>query len=527
MSKINSVTIVGDGVCGWLTAASLLAMFGRRVAVTLIGSHRRPDTAWANRSTGALSPLLALLGISEDDFMLECDATFRCGANYVGWGARGGSAVVPLGDPGEASITFLPTLTVPVLGRGFTPLDVWGRSWAKGHALPFVEARESLRVFFARDLSPKREPGLKRYEQAPPYGFHFDPARLEDLVRERATSFGAVHLTEKIARAHFDERGRVTSVTTDSGRSLVSDLYVDCSEDPASPMRGAVGGSAARARDTALLDEYVSVRIDRDEQSAVPTTTTMRRLSSGWMQSVPLGSAMVHQYSFSARHVDRNDALEELGRALGISLLDVEHTHGRAVQGEERSPWSENRIVIGRGASAFGDPAASYWLEVAHQIGSLFVHLPSKDGPAEFAEAHNVSVAALADVVHDHLAAHFVHSSPLETPFWSAARTAVRPSESLSARVAAYTSGVASQSSFGRSASRGELPDGFFDRWQHAVLLGAFGVGPKSYPALLDHLDLEPWAQYLRQQKLTAERMVRELPTHAAYIAAMKKVAPV
>jgi tryptophan 7-halogenase len=88
-AAVRNVVIVGGGSAGWLTAAVIAAEHGAQsdtgLRVTVVES---PDVAPIGVGEGTwptMRDTLRSIGVSESDFIRECDASFKQGSRFDGW----------------------------------------------------------------------------------------------------------------------------------------------------------------------------------------------------------------------------------------------------------------------------------------------------------------------------------------------------------------------------------------------------------------------------------------------------------
>lgn len=83
MSKIiNSITVVGGGSAGWMTAATLCRFFPNR-KITVIESPDIPIVGVGESTLGQINHWLYALGINDDEFMKECDASYKLSIKFT------------------------------------------------------------------------------------------------------------------------------------------------------------------------------------------------------------------------------------------------------------------------------------------------------------------------------------------------------------------------------------------------------------------------------------------------------------
>jgi len=86
---VRRIVIVGGGTAGWLTAGVIAAKHRTRIpagfSVTFVESPNVPIIGVGEGTWPTLRSTLARIGVSETEFMRECDATFKQGARFARW----------------------------------------------------------------------------------------------------------------------------------------------------------------------------------------------------------------------------------------------------------------------------------------------------------------------------------------------------------------------------------------------------------------------------------------------------------
>src|SRR5277367_1956481 len=92
---IRRILIVGGGTAGWITAGVLAARFPERgeqgVSITLVESRGVPPIGVGEGTWPTIRTTLQTIGVSETDFLRECDASFKQGTQFAKW-VNGGDA---------------------------------------------------------------------------------------------------------------------------------------------------------------------------------------------------------------------------------------------------------------------------------------------------------------------------------------------------------------------------------------------------------------------------------------------------
>ena len=86
---IQRIVVVGSGSAGWITAGLLAAEHGHESAadfsVTLLESPNVPIIGVGEGTWPSMRSTLQKLGLSEIEFLRECDASFKQGTEFVNW----------------------------------------------------------------------------------------------------------------------------------------------------------------------------------------------------------------------------------------------------------------------------------------------------------------------------------------------------------------------------------------------------------------------------------------------------------
>ena len=86
---VRKILIVGGGTAGWITAGVLASRYPRRreegISITLIESRQQPPIGVGEGTWPTMRATLKQIGVTETDFLRECDASFKQGSQFVGW----------------------------------------------------------------------------------------------------------------------------------------------------------------------------------------------------------------------------------------------------------------------------------------------------------------------------------------------------------------------------------------------------------------------------------------------------------
>src|SRR5207244_2416580 len=82
---VRRIVIVGGGTAGWITAGVLASRYPLRgkdgVSITLIESRQQPPIGVGEGTWPTIRATLKQIGVTETDFLRECDASFKQGSH--------------------------------------------------------------------------------------------------------------------------------------------------------------------------------------------------------------------------------------------------------------------------------------------------------------------------------------------------------------------------------------------------------------------------------------------------------------
>ena len=256
---LRSITIVGGGTAGWLTAAFLNRFCKsndakRSLEITLIESPSIPIVGVGEASLPGMVVLLHQLGISESEFFKHTDATFKVAAHFINWNHD---------DKGQP-VEFLNILNAPDSLEGRQLADYFvtfdSARAASNAGMAYVRAFSPAVEIVLRNLAPRR-PGEPEFSAELGYTYHFDAIKLAAFLKDLATSRGVKHILDDVDAVNLDERGFVKSLSLRREGEHAIDLVIDCTGFRGSILQKALGEPYEPYSDYLLNDRAAVVQI--------------------------------------------------------------------------------------------------------------------------------------------------------------------------------------------------------------------------------------------------------------------------
>ncbi|WP_405403355.1 tryptophan halogenase family protein [Streptomyces sp. NBC_01104] len=440
-ARIRKVVVLGGGTAGWMAAAYLGKALQGTVDVTVLAAPARPRACTGEATVPHLHrAFFDFLGINEDEWMRECDASFRTATRFVNWRTEGASEAaaraLPAGGPDHF---YQPFGLLADYDR--IPLSQY---WVKrnhdgGAREPFDYACFREPPLMDALKSPRRLDG----RAATRYAWHLDAGLVADFLRRFAVGKLAVtHVEDEMTGVDRDGRGHVSALRTASGRVLEADLFVDCSGSRGLLLDRALGEPFLDMSDQLPCDSVVATTVPHDDAAhGVEPYTSALAMSAGWTWKTPLSGRFGTGYVYSSRFTTPQEATAELCDLWGLDPSTTRFEHSRHRVGRTERAWVRNVVGIGRSAG-YLEPLESTGIHfVTAALHLLVKHFPDRTFNPALVDVFNREVAVMFDDARDLTQTHY-HCTPRDdTPFWRA--TGELPLTSgVRERIAAYRAGL-------------------------------------------------------------------------------------
>lgn len=418
MSKLNDhILIVGGGTAGWLTAAivakSLSCKQKNSVKVTLVESPDIPILGVGEGTWPNLRATLRKIGVSESDFIRECDATFKQGAEFVNW------RVTP--KSGSTESYYHPLSTVNHSSYDFNLAPYW---LLQDEAIrqPYDRAVASQARICDLGLAPKQIV-MSEYSAAQEYAYHLNANKFAEFLKQHCINNLGVHfVSANVTNVHLDDDDFVSHVDTDSHESarIAADFFVDCSGARGLLINQTYKIGWVDISNIILNDTALAVQVDYpDQQQAIKTHTVSTAQTAGWIWDIGLQSRRGVGHVYSSRHISDDQATSQLLNYIDQPEQELSVRKIKLNHGYREKFWHKNTVAIGMSAG-FIEPleASAIFLfdAAANMIAAQFPR--RREDMAYVEETFNTHLTMRMERTVEFIKMHYCISLRRDSQYW-------------------------------------------------------------------------------------------------------------
>ncbi len=413
-SPIKSITIVGGGSAGWMTAIYLNKYFNSEktnVNITVIESKDIGIIGVGEATVTSIRFFFASMGLDENELMKEANATYKLGIMFRNW-------MKPVnGKTHEYFHPFEPQ----VHGRRF---DI-STCWFLGDRKERERYDESvcLSSHLLKDgLGPKSK-NCRQYAGIVPYGYHIDAVMMSRHLRKKAVEAGVVHVEATVNDVVIED-GNIREVVTDKA-TFASDFFIDCTG-----FRGLLIDKLKEQNwnsfeDALPCNKAVAIQKEYEDGQSPKPYTVATALDNGWVWQIGLTNREGTGYVYDGNRLSPEQAEKELIQFIGEDSKIIKAKHLDMKVGCRKEFWLNNCAAIGL-SGGFIEPLESTGLHVIN-IGAklLATHLSAGETHQSVRDAYNRSMNGVYNDLKQFIVLHYCLTDRDDTDFWrGAAETA-------------------------------------------------------------------------------------------------------
>ena len=417
--NINNIVIVGGGTSGWMAAATLIKFFPQK-HITLIESADVPVIGVGESTTAFINNWLKILGIKDEDFMKDCDATYKLSIKFNDFGHVGdGGYHYPFGSP-------------------FTEGTGWGLwDWhLVKHKYPEIHVEDFARSYFpsaalyeSNKISKNKDKEFENFNFDLDLAYHFDAIKFGRWLKEKYSKpKGVKHIVETIEKVNTDETG-ITELVLANGKTITADLFVDCSGFKSMLLEGALNEPFESFEDNLINNRAWATPMEyKDKDAEMQPFTNCTALGNGWVWNTPLYSRIGTGYVFSTKHTTEEEALEEFKQYLMSDKMVVPRTKEEVdalpfrkvfmKTGIHSRVWVKNVVGIGLSAG-FIEPLESNGLYSVHEFLFKLVRILLTPKVNQYdKDMFNTATRQLVKNFSEFVGLHYSLTNRTDTEYW-------------------------------------------------------------------------------------------------------------
>ena len=398
IKPINSITVVGGGSAGWLTAA-ILSNSDPNLQITIIDKEVPQRIGVGEATTLEFPAAMKQAGFEVSDWFDRIDATIKVGIHFPDWNEK------DIWHPFSTNIFYDNRLKeLPV-----SSIDVWSNYQTfdfKQYGLKYYN------MCVEENSVNKQDDGI---------AYHIDAVKLALFLEEELKKRSNVNsINSTVVNILRDENNNITSLELANGTSQQSDLYIDCT-----------GFARLLAKDPEVInmqgrlfcDTAIACRVNyEDKDNEMTPYVRCEQVDHGWIWTIPTQSRMGSGLVFNRSITDVDQAKQYLINYWSDRITEDELKVIDWTPQYVRNPWQNNVVAIGLSAG-FIEPLESTGLAlIALGVQTLCNNIIGHYYQADIRNKYNSSMTSYFENCIDFVSMHYCNSTK-DTPFWDYVRS--------------------------------------------------------------------------------------------------------
>ncbi len=483
--KVERVVIAGGGTAGWMAAAALSRLVGRRLSVTLVESEEIGTVGVGEATIPTILTINRLLQIPEPDFIKLTSGTFKLGIRFENWRTEGEDYFHSFGDTGKGS-----------WAAGFH--HFWLRAKELGLAEQYGEYCRELKAAEAERFAITSENKLN-------YAYHLDASKYGMYLRKMAEASGVSRVEGKISHVDTSPHdGFIEALMLDNGHRIEGDLFIDCTGFRALLSEGALNTGFDNWSHWLPANRAWAVQSELSEHPKPYTRAIAHKV--GWQWRIPLqhraGNGLVYCNDFMDEETARDLLLDNVPEKTLIEPRPIRFTTG-----QRKRYWNKNCIAIGL-SSGFIEPLESTSIHfIQNGIMWLLLMFPDLSIEESTVREYNTKMRSEAEHIRDFIVLHYALNERHGDPFWDHCRNMELP-DSLKHRMELFE----------RSARVFKPQDDVFAENSWVQVMMGQGLTPQGYHNIAQAMSSEQMTAFLKGIQHEVAQTVAKLPQHGAFV---------
>jgi tryptophan halogenase len=410
---LKKIVIVGGGSAGWLTAGVIAAEHltnqDSGLEITLIESSDVAPIGVGEGTWPSMRSTLKKMGISETDFLVSCDATFKQGSKFTNWMTN-------------TNDHYYHPFTMP---QGFNDINLSPHWQPFSDKISFSDAVCAQSHLATQSLAPKQITTAE-YSFAANYGYHLDAGKFGQLLQKHCTEkLHVKHIIDHVTKINSSENEDIASISTKKNGDITGDLFIDCTGSASILLAKHYQIPFISKKHILFNDSALAVHVPyENEQSPIASFTSSTAQTAGWIWDIGLPSRRGVGYTYSSSHISHDEAEQELRHYLAPSM--GEHAANSVMirkiplnPGHREKFWHKNCVAVGMAAGFIEPLEASALALIELSAKMISEQLPANRQTMDIiAKRFNDKFLHRWGNIVDFLKLHYVLSQRTDSAYW-------------------------------------------------------------------------------------------------------------
>lgn len=430
---LKKIVIVGGGSAGWLTAGIIAAEhatsenFG--LEITLVESATVAPIGVGEGTWPSMRSTLKKMGISETEFLIECDASFKQGSKFTNWMTN-------------TNEHYYHPFTMP---NGFNDINLAPYWQPFSDKISFADAVCEQSHLGTHNLAPKQITTAE-YSFAVNYGYHLDAGKFGQFLQKHCTiKLGVKHVIDHVIKINASTTGDIESITTAQNGDISGDLFIDCTGTASILLAKHYKIPFISKKHILFNDSALAVHVPYEsEECPIASFTSSTAQTSGWIWDIGIPSRRGVGYTYSSAHISDTRAEEELRNHI-IPLMGKKSADAAMIRkiglnpGHREKFWHKNCVAVGMAAGFIEPLEASALALIELSAKMISEQLPVNRQTMDIvAKRFNEKFLHRWENIVDFLKLHYVLSKRTDSDYWCDNRNETQLPEKLQEQLALW-----------------------------------------------------------------------------------------
>jgi len=397
MNKIETITIVGGGTAGLISALILKNKFSN-LNIKIIKSDKIGIIGVGEGSTEHFAQFMDYCGITENDLYKECDSTVKWGVMFEGW--------TPKNYFHNVIRIYTDKLRFGQYSAGYAHHIYKGEDQLKT-----TDQKHIKNTIYKFDLVENKNVSSQ---------YHFNTFKLNDFLVKKAKEIKIEIIEDEIIDVKVENN--VIKNIKGNKKTYNSDFFIDCT-GLKRLLISKLGAKWKSFKEHLTMNEAIAFQTeDTDNYN---TYTLAKAMNYGWMWRIPVYGRWGNGYVFNNNYINAEQAKKEVEELLGKKIKvakNIQFDPGRLDK-----VWIGNCVAIGLSAN-FVEPLEATSIGTAIQQTFLLMHLLSNYNKKDI-ESYNNKVENIMTNIRDFIFLHYMVDKD-NSDFWKDIKK-IKPPTSL------------------------------------------------------------------------------------------------